>query len=101
MMIDENENFESDYEENEDGSLEDEEEVDEEVNSEISDDMKKEKNVNLKRGSQYWPRHVIGGNKTAVCWGKPQFEEVNFPWNKPNSKKPVTKGQGFKKFDHI
>lgn len=50
-----------------------------------------------------WTSGYIEGvvGKTPVKWGAPRYEEVEFPWNKPESKNPKTKGTGFKKNDHI
>ena len=45
--------------------------------------------------------YIEGVGKTPVKWGAPRYEEIEFPWNKPDSKNPKTKGAGFKKNDHV
>ena len=50
-----------------------------------------------------WTQPKIEGvaQTSGVKWGSPRYEEVAFPWNKPGSKKPKVKGNGFRKNDHI
>ena len=42
-----------------------------------------------------------GVTKTSAKWGAPRYEEIEFPWNKPDSKNPRVKGTGFQKNDHV
>ena len=75
------------------------------MNSQYSDDVKYqpiEKKIIEPKGSRWTKPQIEGVAKTSgVKWGAPRYEEVEFPWNKPGSKRPKVKGQGFKKNDHI
>jgi len=81
------------------------ESIPQEMNSQYSEDVKYqpiEKKIIEPKGSRWTKPQIEGVAKTSgVKWGAPRYEEVEFPWNKPGSKRPKVKGQGFKKNDHI
>lgn len=52
-----------------------------------------EKKIIEPEGPRWTSGFVEGVGKTPAKWGTPRYEEIQFPWNKPEAKNPRTKGE--------